>query len=203
VLLAPGDNFLPFPGRFVANRVFGQLRTHPGFEPRDFQNWSAVLLNAANKKQLVDGEVDLAGLSKDGTFGFNFDVIITPHEAGITEHVRIYEGIRSRKEKCPSPEQLANAFLVANGISVTVENRRTILERIDAALTLAAYLCNLAHTSNYKFENHRGDWVDGQHLYYLAEPTLYITTMDNPLKARINGSPQANRVVSFEELLRL
>lgn len=203
VLFGSGGRFLPFPGRFVLDRVFGIAKPHPGFEPSDFKNWAAVLLNAANKRQLADGDVDLIELSKDATFGFNFDVIIQPQESGIATHVQIYEGIRHRKENCPSSEQWADAFLVANGVELTTENRKTILERIDAALVLAASLCNLARTTDYKFDKHRGDWMDGQHLYYLADPELYIVTKDNPLKQRIKTSYQAGRVLTPEELLRL
>jgi hypothetical protein len=203
VLFGPGDRFLPFPGGFVLDRVFGTPKPNPGFEPSDFKNWAGVLLNAANKKQLSDGDVDLAELSRDATFGFNFDLIIQPLENGIAEHVRIYEGIRDRKENCPALEQWADASLAANELGLTAGNRKIILEKIDAALVLSAQLCNLARTTDYKFDKHKGDWVDGQHLYYLADPQLYIITMDNPLKERIKASSQAGRVVSPQELLRV
>jgi hypothetical protein len=203
VLLGPGDRFLPFPGRFVLDRAFGRPKPHPGFEPSDFKQWATVLLNAANKKQLADGDVDLLELSKEATFGFDFDLIIKPQENGIAEHTRIYEGIRDRKEDCPSSEQWADGFLAANELELTPENRRIALGKIDAALALAAQLCKLARTTDYKFENHNGDWVHSQHLYYLADPQLYIVTMDNPLRERIKTSSQAGRVVSPQELLRL
>ena len=45
VLFGPGGRFLPFPGRFVLDRVFGNPKPKPGFEPSDFKNWAAVLLN--------------------------------------------------------------------------------------------------------------------------------------------------------------
>jgi hypothetical protein len=203
VLFGPGDRFLPFPGRFVLDRAFGNPKPHPGFEPSDFKNWATVLLTAANKKQLADADVDLLELSKDATFGFNFDLIIKPQQNGIDEHTRIYEGIRDREEDCPSSEQWADGFLVANGLELTTENRRLAMGKIDAALVLAAHLCKLARTTEYKFENHKGDWVDSQHLYYLADPELYIVTMDNPLKERIKTSAQAGRVVGPQELLGL
>ena len=106
-------------------------------------------------------------------------------------------------ENCPSPKQWADGFLVAHGIELTAGNREMALERIDAALALAAYLCNLARTTDYKFEKNRGDWIDGQHLYYLADPQLYIVTMDNPLRDRIKTSSQSWRVVNPQGLLSL
>jgi hypothetical protein len=203
VLLEPGDRFLQFPNRFVLDRVFGIVKEHTGFEPSDFNSWATLLLNAASKKQLADGDVDLLELSKDHTFGFDFNKIIKPQEEGIAKHVEIYEGIRSRKEACPTRQQWADAFLVGSGLPLTDSNRRTALERIDAVITLSAHLCELARTTDYKFEKHRGDWIDGQHLYYLADPDVHIITMDKPLKDRIKSSPQARRVLTPEEVLAM
>lgn len=200
VLLAPGNRFLTFPVRFVLDRVFGIARPHPGFEPSDFRSWASILLGAGNKKQLADGNVDLAELSRDATFGFNFDVIAKSQEAGIAEHVRIYDDIRAKNhEDCKSVERWANPFLAVHDVELTVENRMRVSERINAALTLAMYLCNLARTSTYKFEKHGGDWIDGQHLYYLADPDLYIVTGDTSLREKIKASPQAKRLLTPEK----
>jgi hypothetical protein len=201
ILLEPGERFLQFPNRFVLDRVLGIVKEHPGFEPTDFSTWATVLLNAATKKQLADGNVDLMDLSRDATFGFDFTKIIKPLEEGITNHVAIYEGIRNRKEPCPTRQQWADAFLVANGLPLTQTNRQVMLERIDAAITLASHLCELARTTDYKFEKHKGDWIDDQHLYYLADPEIHIITMDKPLKDRIKSSSQARRVLTPEEVL--
>jgi hypothetical protein len=191
VLLEPGDRFLPFPARFALDRIFGIVKDHPGFEPRDFNAWVSILLNAATKKQLADGDVDLMALSQDMTFGFDFNLIIKPQEQGIANHVESYEAVRSGKKGCPTREQWADGFLVAHGLDLTPTNRKAVLDRVDAAIVLAAHLCELARTTDYKFEKHKGDWIDGQHLYYLADPDLYIVAMDKPLKERIKSSPQA------------
>lgn len=202
-LLEPGSRFLQFPNRFVLDRVFGIVKEHPGFEPADFNSWATLLLNAASKKQLADGDVDFMELSRDHTFGFDFSKIIKPLEEGIANHIAIYEGIRSRKEPCPTQQQWADAFLVASGLPLTDANRQAALQRIDAAITLSAHLCGLARTTDYKFEKHKGDWIDGQHLYYLADPELHIITMDKPLKDRIISSPQARTVLTPEEALTM
>jgi hypothetical protein len=66
-LLRPGDRFVKFPGHFVLDRVFGHSSEKPDFEPRDFSQWASILLNAARKQQVCDGDVDLAELSKSLT----------------------------------------------------------------------------------------------------------------------------------------
>jgi hypothetical protein len=158
------------------------------------------LLNAASKQQVCDGEVDLAELSRTLTFGFNFDTVLRSQLAGQAAHVRAYENMRLSKKRRTSDDSL-NAFLANFGVQLTHDNRLDLRAALDAFLTFSSALCDLALNSNYSFEKHKNDWVDGQQLYYLADPELYIVTLDGPLKEKIKTSSQAERVVSPSELL--
>ena len=199
-LLKPGNRFLKFPGHFVLDRVFGISREKADFEPRDFSQWASILLNAASKQQVCDGEVDLAELSRSLTFGFDFEKVLRSQLEGQTSHVRAYENMRvSRKRR--TSEDWINSFLRTFNVELTDDNRMKLRNAIDGTLTFSSSLCDLALNSNYSFEKHKNDWVDGQQLYYLADPELYVVTLDGPLKEKIKSSSQAERVVSPSELL--
>jgi len=199
-LLKPGDQFLKFPGHFVLDRVFGISREKRDFEPRDFTQWASILLNAASKKQVCEGEVDLAELSRTLTFGFDFATVMRSQLGGQTAHVRAYERMRVSRRRRTSDDWV-NSFFGNFGVELTDDNRTKLRNAIDATLTFSSSLCDLALNSNYSFEKHKNDWVDGQQLYYLADPELYVVTLDGPLKERIKSSSQAERVVSPSELL--
>jgi len=199
-LLRPGDRFLKFPGHFVLDRVFGDPREKPDFEPRDFSEWASILLNAASKQQVCDGEVDLAKLSRSLTFGFDFDKVIRSQLEGQIAHVRAYESMRASRRRRTS-EDWVNSFLKNFKVELTDHNRAKLSTALDATLTFSSSLCDLALDGNYNFEKHKNDWVDGQQLYYLADPQLYIVTLDGPLKDGIKSSSQSGRVVSPSELL--
>jgi hypothetical protein len=201
-LLRPGDRFLKFPGHFVLDRVFGDSREKPDFEPKDFSEWASILLKATNKKQLQDGEVDLIELSRTLTFGFDFEVVIRSRTEGQAEHVNAYEEVRVSGKR-QTPEDWANSFLKSLGIEMSDVNRSRLLSAINAQVTFASALNELALSSNYNFQKNKNDWVDGQRLYYLADRELYIITDDGPLRDKIRMSYQANRVVCVDEMLQL
>ena len=200
-LLAPGDRFLRFPGHFVIERVFGDGRRKKGFEPGNFTLWASALLNAQTKRQLRDGVVDF-GSSWRMTFGFDFDAVIKDHLNGQAAFVREYENIRCSGASRTS-EVWAEGFLSYFGIEPSEENRNLLISALDAVVTYVSALSELAITSNYNFEKNKNDWIDWQHLCYLADPLMYIVTSDGRLKRRISGSAQSERVLMWPELLTL
>ncbi len=69
---------------------------------------------------------------------------------------------------------------------------------IDAALTFAVSIVRASLLSNYDFEKHDSDAYDFLQLHYLASHRFCPVTRDTRLLGRISGSPQLDRVRTFE-----
>jgi len=91
------------------------------------------------------------------------------------------------------------------GVPATVENVAAILSAMDAAWQYELTRCDLAMAKNstYKFVKNASDWLDSQLLYYLADPMVHLITFDNRLKSRTKRSTQSNRILHFDDLLRM
>ncbi len=61
-------------------------------------------------------------------------------------------------------------------------------------------MAHLALTGNYNFENNRGDWVDWQQTMYLCDPNIRFLTQESAIKRNGADSPQAARILLFDEL---
>ena len=74
--------------------------------------------------------------------------------------------------------------------------------RLDAVLRLTAFVVSQFLEGNYSLEKNDSDVFDQFQLHYLALDRFIIVTNDADLWTRTAGSPQAPRIMSFENFLR-
>jgi len=76
----------------------------------------------------------------------------------------------------------------------------TLQSALDAAWRYELARYDLAKNQRYDFAKHDSDWLDGQLLYYLADPLIHFVTSDAKIKHRTQDSSQADRILGFGEL---
>lgn len=132
--------------------------------------------------------------SPDILFGLDFERIKKQHEDGHTAFVSEMERWRA----LPTPqtrEEAAAGFLRSQRIIATEEDIQAIAEALDAAYGYKCWLASQSSAYDHSAERHRGDWIDLQLLYYLADPNMHIVTNDQQLKKRCATSPLAERII--------
>jgi hypothetical protein len=73
--------------------------------------------------------------------------------------------------------------------------------RLDAVLEFAIFVAREFLLRNYSSEKHQSDVFDQFQLQYLAFDRFNIVTRDSDLLTRTQNSPQAARIISFENFL--
>jgi hypothetical protein len=131
------------------------------------------------------------------------------HEAIVLDHIidpitkaeeATISALERRGSKKPLDEvEWAHLVLQAAGLPATLDAARTLADACKAAYTLQRFLWTHAAKS-YNPRKHRGDFIDGQLLLYLAYPKAVLVSREKQLPARIAGSGQENQVKSFDDL---
>jgi hypothetical protein len=186
------NDFLTFPAKFVLKTVLNIDCPVSHFDASDFAQWARVVLSAPSRHAIDQGEVDLG--SSLVSYGLSFDKIKSQHEAGLTFFANQMH-LRRALSKQPTREEKWTAFLRTQGIVPCDGDVQAIGDALDAAYHYEVWLTKQHLTYDYKSEKHRGDWVDSQLLYYLADPNMHILTNDGHLQSRCVTSKQANRII--------
>jgi hypothetical protein len=79
---------------------------------------------------------------------------------------------------------------------------KTMTGKWDAALKFTTYVVREFLIGTYSVEKHSSDVFDQFQLRYLAIDRFVIVTADPDLSKRTAGSPQASRILTFEQFLR-
>jgi hypothetical protein len=74
--------------------------------------------------------------------------------------------------------------------------------RLDAVIEFGFFVTREFLLRNYSLEKHESDIFDQFQLQHLAMDRFVIVTHDPDLSIRTRQSPQANRIMSFDEFLR-
>jgi hypothetical protein len=86
------------------------------------------------------------------------------------------------------------------GLVQTEERIAAASEGLDAAFQFEYHLFSMLR-SPYNFRANTSDLIDAQQLYYLLDPTLHFVTGDDRLVGYVRKSAQANRIMTFSQLL--
>jgi hypothetical protein len=82
----------------------------------------------------------------------------------------------------------------------TKERIATASEGLDAAFQFERHLFSMLK-SRYGFRSNTSDLIDAQQLYYLLDPTIHFVTDDDRLIGYVRKSTQANRIMTFSQLV--
>jgi hypothetical protein len=87
------------------------------------------------------------------------------------------------------------------GASVSPELVAEMSKRLDAVLEFTIFVAREFLLSNYSLEKHQSDVFDQFQLQYLAMDRFVVVSGDADLSTRIRQSPQAGRIMSFDQFL--
>ena len=195
------QKFLLFPGAFVLKKVLGLKSAVTRFGLGDFKKWVKVVLHAKSRIQLFEGEVKLPFDPRRKTWGFKPDIIREQQRAGKDQNRLLLEKVRDHKATFPKPEIWAAGIANRLGHKVDQEQAIKLADALDAAYQHDSALCSIVSNGPYNFEEHEGDWIDNQQLFYLCYPRMHLLTDDGPLKAKLRKSSQRDRVLGLRDFL--
>jgi hypothetical protein len=162
-----------------------------------------VTLAAKSRVDLTSGRVALRG-HHGKSFGVDLQILSEQIQSGKKSHTKSLEELRQGKLLPSPPERWSNSVLKEVGAPVDSLKAAKLQVALDAALSHDLSLYALAKQGCYDFARHNSDWLDGQQLYYLSDPTVQFVTCDiRRIRHRTRGSSQANRIVSFDELVAM
>ena len=196
----PKRKILSLTGDFIRSTTFHLPPQKPDFAPERMTIWIRVLL-AAKTKQEVRGPIMLPGSSnRKPAYGFDLSHFANQIKEGKRSNAAELAGLRQGGFDIPTTERWAKSRLKEIGVETTTQNVTTLLEAVDAARRYDFSLFSMAKNRAYDFARHDSDWMDIMQLFYLADPLVHLVTSDANIKLRTRGSPQADRILSFDEL---
>ena len=86
------------------------------------------------------------------------------------------------------------------GRELSIGQAQKLASALDAAYEYEKHLCEIAKNGMFNFDNHGGDWIDLQQLFYLADPNVYFLTEDKDIRQRCGSSLQSNRILLLKEI---
>lgn len=96
---------------------------------------------------------------------------------------------------------LVHSLLNWLAASTDTSTIKDMSQRIDAVLEFTVSVTREFLLSDYSLDNHESDVFDQFQLYYLAIDKFVIVTSDQRLLSRTRHSPQAARIMSFDQFL--
>lgn len=110
------------------------------------------------------------------------------------------ESARSRPTEQRRRKLFVEDALRITGVPDLPKTRAAIASGMDAAFVFESRLISMVK-SDYNFAAHADDLIDAQQLYYLLDPQMYFVTNDNRLIDYVRKSSQANRILTFDQLV--
>ena len=192
--------FLPPPGNFVTEKLFGN-RVVPWINSVRMHQLVKAFLGTAKSDTLYSRQIwkgkDISPVAN--LVGHNLTYIHNANEAAFR-----WETDRLSRGRRPfSPDDWIVRQLKNYGQPNTPENRSKVAEGLSAACHFEKFLWHVQKDLLYDFLKHSSDREDFSQLHYLADPSMYFVTGDTKLQKRIAASPQATRVLQWRDLYKM
>lgn len=183
--------FLPSVGEFSLRQSLG-IEQPAKFQPNDFEKWYRVITSASSRTQLFEYGVRW----KSDRFKINPAVVVDQQRAGKDSYREWLEICRTGRA-FPPPERWAWTHARPFNLNLTLEQALKLGNDLSAAYEFSKSQFGKAK-NDPKFkvdaEARQNDWVDGQQLMYLCDPTLHMLTDDSRIKSECSASPQSERI---------
>jgi hypothetical protein len=137
--------FLPFPVAFAVFKVLRLNSPTSPLDPGDFRQWLRVVLHAKDRIELFGGEVRLPNAPRRLRSGFDPNVHLRQHEAGIAQHRQFLEQIRDGTATLQPAEVWAAAIASMLSHQLNHQQATVLAAGLDAAYQYHRELC----TSRY------------------------------------------------------
>ncbi|MGH9618529.1 MAG: hypothetical protein ACRD45_02305 [Bryobacteraceae bacterium] len=191
-------SFLSFPGEF-SFRTSLNLNVPAKLGQTEFRKWFRVIMAARTRQELFAGQVRVG----DVEFGLDPDSVEAQHTPGIASYLEWIGNAASGRYDYPPPERWAASFAKDFGIELTPVQASKLAADLDATYQYRRSVFEMVKGNRtYNPEKRRGDWVDGQQLMYLCDPSIHIVVDEAGVKRRCKSSGQSNRVFILDEFIR-
>lgn len=190
--------FMHFPGEFALKQSLA-IERPAAFGPADFKRWYNLIRKARDRGELFERGV------QRGECAITFDpgVIEVQQEAGKKTYREWLQKAVTGGYAFPPPERWAPMFARDLGCQITPEQAAKFARDLSAAYEFRNSDFNVAACNKtYRCENRDSDWVDGQQLIYLCDPTAHFLTDEVKIKTKCAASPQSKRVLILSEFVR-
>ena len=159
-----------------------------------------AILSWVENKQDLDRPVSLPYMT--GPFGFRtrLDDALAMFREVKDLYASRMEYAQGQKAKVRRRRDYIDDVFRITELVQTEERVATASEGLDAAFLFERHLFSMLRSS-YGFRANRSDLIDAQQLYYLLDPTLHFVTDDDRLIGYVRESTQANRIMTFSQLL--
>lgn len=203
IMLGNGKpKFLPFPGTFALKKMLVLTVTISPLNPAAFKKHVQVILHAPNHKALFDDGVRLPAATRRKLLGLDPDIHKRQHQAGINEHKKLMERVRLQTGIFPRPDVWVKNIAKSLKHDLNQQQTEHLAKALDAAYQYDKALCETVASTDYNLEKHEGDWIDGEQLFYLCDPNVYILTDDAGIMRRAKESSQKHRILVFRDFLK-
>jgi hypothetical protein len=202
--LARKSTYFSLVGEFIRTQLLDEPPTRREYLPDQVKLWPQIIQNARNRTQLTGGRVLLPGKGRGATeYGFDLEMLAKQVQNGKAAHARALQDLREGNSHRPTQKQWVLGVMQRLNITATPQEVALLRARLDAAYHYDSSLFDLARDNSYDFSRHDSDWLDSQQIYYLADPTVLLVSLDSGLKQRTSGSTQASQILDFAELRAL
>jgi hypothetical protein len=189
--------FMRFPGEFALKQSLG-IERPAAFGPADFKRWYKLIQRARDRSELFERGVPR------GRYVITFDpsMIEVQQEAGKKTYREWLQKAVTGGYAFPPPNRWASMFAKDLGYEITPEQAAKLADDLSAAYEFRNSDFNTAASNKtYRWEKRDSDWVDGQQLIYLCDPTAHLLTDEVKIKTKCAASPQSKRVLILSEFL--
>ena len=195
--------FFKLPGEFVLEQVLNWTRSVSGRRPSDLQLQIRVVLGAFSRADLEHSQVVLSETPNIGR-GLDLKKVEESINKGKEHFVKRLEFFRAGSMDEPSPSSSVRAWVKSIfGLEADEEECSAIADALDAYNRHHESLFALARKGQYDFSHHDSDWIDGQQLMYLSDPTVRFVVCDGRIKTWTKKSTQSERIILFTEFRKL
>ncbi|MGD1068759.1 MAG: hypothetical protein ABSB15_01355 [Bryobacteraceae bacterium] len=189
--------FLSLPGEFTMKQSLG-LNVPAAFGPTWFRKTLKTFLAATSRRQLFEDGVPMG----KHLVKFDPEIIEQQHKAGEESHRKWLQDAASGQYIYPPPERWAVGFGEQLGVTLSPEQATTLANDLSAMYAFRKASFEIASKNkNYRWDNRDGDWVDGQQLGYLCDPSIRLVTDEQPIRQKCATSQQSQRVLLLSEFV--
>lgn len=134
---------------------------------------------------------------------FDPNMVEQGHLPGIDSYLETLTKAATGTYQYPPPERWAKNLAATLGHDLTLDQANTFASDLSASYEYRKSLFEMVNGNrNYNPDKRKGDWVDGQQLMYLADPSMHMLTDESAIRQRCERSPQSERIFLLPEFVR-
>jgi hypothetical protein len=183
--------FLPFCGEFSLEKTLGIVRP-ARFTSSNFTKWYDLVTSATSRTQFFTV--------------WNQELFVEQHRVGKDSYREwLKDCATGEYADFTPPERWAENHAKQLGYDITPEQATRLSDGLSATYYFRkADFAKANKNATFKWDRpeREADWVDGQQLLYLCDPSIHMLTDESGIKRKCFPSPQSDRVLILSEFVR-